>query len=227
MEAVKIAIKGTTQEHLEVADIRDDLVIMKDGSVALILQVSAVNFGLLSEKEQEAIIFAYAGLINSLNFSIQIVVRSQKKDVSHYLSLLEKEETKQTNPLLKEQIATYRQFIATTVKENNVLDKKFYVVIPFSSLELGVQASAGSVLGFTKKGAKGLPLPAATIVERAVVALVPKRDHLLRQLGRLGLRAKQLTTAELIELFYQIYNTGKERKGEAISPTPKFEQIAT
>lgn len=204
MDVTRAAIRGSTQEHLEIADIADDLVIMKDGSVALVIAVSAVNFGLLSEKEQEAIIFAYAGMINSLNFSIQIVVRSQQKDISHYLTLLEQEETKQTNPLLKSQIGSYRKFIAQTVKENNVLDKKFYVIIPFSSLELGVG---------TKKP------PQATILERAKVALMPKRDHLMRQMGRLGLRAKQLTTAELIEVYYEIYNAGKVQK------ETKFEQI--
>ncbi len=204
MDVTRAAIRGSTQEHLEIADIADDLVIMKDGSVALVIAVSAVNFGLLSEKEQEAIIFAYAGMINSLNFSIQIVVRSQQKDISHYLTLLEQEENKQTNPLLKSQIGSYRKFIAQTVKENNVLDKKFYVIIPFSSLELGVG---------TKKP------PQATILERAKVALMPKRDHLMRQMGRLGLRAKQLTTAELIEVYYEIYNAGKVQK------EPKFEKI--
>jgi len=202
IDITKAAIRGSTQEHLEIAEILDDLVIMKDGSVAMVIAVSAVNFGLLSEKEQEAIIFAYAGLINSLNFSIQIVIRSQKKDISHYLQLLEAEETKQTNPLLKNQISGYRKFIADTVKENNVLDKKFYVVVPFSSLELGMTSSLG-------KKKTGLPLPKETIVERAKIALMPKKDHLLRQLGRLGLRAKQLTTEELIEVYYEIYNAGK------------------
>lgn len=219
----KIAVRGSTQEHLEIADVRDDLVVMKDGSVALVLAVSAVNFGLLSEKEQEAIIFAYAGLINSLNFTIQILVRSQKKDVSHYLTLLEKEQEKQTNELLKNQIANYRQFVATTVKENNVLDKKFYVVLPFSSLELGVSVTTA---GIFKKQRRGLPLPIETIIERAKVALMPKRDHLLRQLGRLGLRARQLTTGELIELFYEIYNAGNVMKQEA-GQQAKFEQLTT
>lgn len=224
LDRSKIAVRGSTQEHLEIADIRDDLVVMKDGSVALVLAVSAVNFGLLSEKEQEAIIFAYAGLINSLNFTIQILVRSQKKDISHYLTLLEKEQEKQINPLLKNQIASYRQFVAATVKENNVLDKKFYVVIPFSSLELGVAPTTAEI--FKKRG-HGLPLPAAKIIERATVALMPKRDHLLRQLGRLGLRARQLTTGELIELFYEIYNAGKVMKQEAGQQQAKFEQITT
>ncbi len=228
MDVSKVAIRGSTQEHLEIAEIRDDLVLLKDGSVALVLRVSAVNFGLLSEKEQEAIIFAYAGLINSLNFSIQIVVRSQQKDISHYVSLLEEEEKKQTNPLLKSQIGSYHRFVLATVKENNVLDKKFYVVIPFSSLELGAGATAGAGLSFIKKKKSTLPLAPEAIFERAKVALLPKRDHILRQLGRLGLRAKQLTTAELIELFYEIYNAGKEMQREMSSATPaRFEAITT
>lgn len=160
MDTVKVAIRGSTQEYLEIADIRDDLVLLKDGSVALVIRVSAVNFGLLSEKEQEAIIFAYAGLINSLNFSIQIVIRSQRKDISHYVSLLSDEEKKQTNALLKSQIGAYRRFVLETVKENNVLDKKFYVVVPFSSLELGVGTTAGATLGLGKSR-KGGATPAA------------------------------------------------------------------
>ncbi len=212
MDVTKIAIKGTTQDHLQVADIVDDLVIIKDGSVALIIAVSAVNFGLLSEQEQESIIYAYAGLLNSLNFSIQIVVRSQQKDVSAYMALLEEAREKQKNPLLADQIAKYRDFIANTVKNNNVLDKKFYIAIPFSFLELGVASSAG---GLFKKKTTGLPLPAETIVEKAKTALLPKRDHILRQLGRLGLRARQLTTVELIDLFHDIYN-----HRTAASPTP-------
>lgn len=232
IDTTKIAIRGSTQEHLEIADIAEDLVILKDGSVALVIRVSAVNFGLLSQREQDAIIYAYAGLINSLNFSIQIIIHSQQKDISQYLSLLEVEEKKQTNPLLKNQIANYRKFIGETVKENNVLDKKFYVVIPFSSLELGVGSAAGASLNFLKKKKSRLPLPLKTILELARVALLPKRDHLLRQLGRLGLRAKQLTTAELTELFYEIYNhsilTPSKLGNETNNPLKKsFERIET
>lgn len=218
MDISKIAIRGSTQDHLEINDIRDDLCLLKDGSVSLVIRVAAVNFGLLSEREQEAIIYAYANLLNSLNFSIQIVIRSQQKDISHYTSLLESEEKKQTNPLIKSQIANYRAFITSTVKENNVLDKKFFIVIPFSSLELGVSSVTGSLI---KRKKSSLPLPADAIIEKAKTALLPKRDHILRQLGRLGLRAKQLTTSELIELFYEIYNQGKEIKNN----TDAFESI--
>ena len=228
-DPVKSAIRGTTQTFLEIADIRDDLVLLIDGSVALLVQVSAVNFGLLSEKEQEAIIFAYAGFLNSLNFAVQIVIRSQQKDISAYVEKLDAEQKKQTNTLLAGQIAGYKNFILQTVKENNVLDKKFYIVIPFSSLELG----AGSATKGLLKKQKKLPMPAQQIMERAKTALFPKRDHVLRQLGRLGLRAKQLTTSQLIELFYDIYNPYGVADASGLNPrkekrengVPKFETI--
>lgn len=206
-DLAKLAIRGTTQDFLEISDIRDDLVLLRDGSVALIIKVSAVNFGLLSEREQEAIIYAYAGFLNSLNFSIQILIRSQRKDISSYVAKLDEEKKKQTNPLLSSQIESYRNFILQTVKENKVLDKKFYIVIPFSSLELGPKSVA-------KK------LPAEDIMQKAKTTLAPKRDHVLRQLGRLGLRSKQMQTSELIELFYEIYNPKTDTKKQA-----SFEQI--
>ena len=210
LDLSKVAIRGTTQQHLEVADIRDDLVILKDGSVAMVIQTTAVNFGLLSEPEQDAIIYAYAGLLNSLNFPIQIVIRSRQKDVSSYVALLKKAEDSQNNPLLKKQIAKYREFIVSTVKENNVLDKKFYIVIPFSSFELGAANSAKVLAKQT-----GLPLPVETILERAKTSLSPKAEHIYRQLSRLGLRASQLTTPELIELFFNIYNPNAARPNES------------
>lgn len=223
MDISKIAIRGSTQEHMEIADIRDGLLLLKDGSVALVVQVAAVNFGLLSEREQDAIIFAYAGFLNSLNFAIQIVIISQQKDISNYITLLEDESKKQTNPLLIEQIKKYKEFVLQTVKENNVLDKKFYIVIPFSSLELGVATTTGGLL---KKKRSTLPLPPDVIFTKAKVALEPKRDHVLRQLGRLSLRAKQLSTSELTDLFYEIYNRDKKKSIDLNQPSEKFEEIS-
>lgn len=209
MDISKIAVRGSTQDYLEIADIRDGVLLLKDGSAAMIIQISAVNFGLLSEREQEAIIYAYAGFLNSLNFAVQIVIRSQQKDISSYVALLEEEGKKQTNPLLVEQIKKYREFVLQTVKENNVLDKKFYISIPFSSLELGVSTTTGSLI---KKKKNTLPLPPDVIITKAKIALEPKRDHVLRQLGRLSLKARQLTTSELTDLFYEIYNGDKKKE---------------
>lgn len=194
-------IRASTQEHLEIEDIIDDVTILKDGSCSLIIQVTAINFNLLSEGEQDAIIFAYAGLLNSLTFHIQIMVRSNIKDVSDYVNLLKKQEIKLKKPLLLKQLQKYRKFIESIVRENQVLDKKFYIIIPFSNFELGL--SNPTSFGSKKKS---LPYPKLYILEKAKMSLYPKRDHLLRQLGRLGLQAKQLNTQQLLEFFYNFYN---------------------
>ena len=201
-DPLKIPIRASTQEHLEIEDIKDNIIILKDGSCCLILATTAINFGLLSEKEQDALIYAYAALLNSLTFPIEIVIRSKRKDVTSYLKLLEGEILKQTNKLLQEQMKKYQKFVEDTVKKNNVLDKSFYVVIPFSALELGATKALGTVV----RRQKGLPYPKDYILERAKMNLYPKKDHLIRQFNRLGLKTKELTTQEAIQLFYDIYN---------------------
>ncbi|MBI2011473.1 hypothetical protein HYS91_01760 [Candidatus Daviesbacteria bacterium] len=179
---------ATTQEHLPIQDIQGDLVILKDSSLALILETSAVNFGLLSEREQLSIISGFAGLLNSLSFSIQIMIRSKRLNVTSYLEKLEEAHKKQSNPLLASMILRYKNFISQTVKENDVLDKQFFIIIPLSYLELGL----------TKNSTKNS--------QKALTILIPRRDHIIRQLWRIGLRAQQLNSAKLIELFYDIYN---------------------
>ena len=198
-----IPIRSSTQVFTEIEDVRHDLVLFVDGSTAMILSTTAVNFGLLSEKEQEAIIYAYAGLLNSLSFPIQILVRSQHKDVTSYLGLLEEQEKKQKNPKLAGSINSYRLFVAETVKEKEVLDKKFYVVIPFSSLELGTSTK---VLFGSKK--RGLPYPKDYIYDKALMVLSPKRDQVVRLLHRIGLKATQLTNEQIVHLLFSIYNPG-------------------
>jgi hypothetical protein len=198
-----VPIRSTTQSFIEVEDIANDIVVFADGSCALVVSTSAVNFGLLSTNEQDAIINAYAGLINSLSFPIQILVRTQHKDVTHYLALLEEREHQQKNPKLAHSIRNYRAFVAETVKEKDVLDKNFYIVVPFSSLELG--ASPRVLFGNKRRG---LPYPKSYIFERAQTVLLPKRDHIIRLLNRVGLRAKQLTTEQLVKFFFSAYNPG-------------------
>ncbi|HEX6977142.1 MAG TPA: hypothetical protein VF185_02155 [Patescibacteria group bacterium] len=193
----------STQEQMPIADITDEgLVLFKDGGASVILESTSLNFGLLSEKEQEAVIYAYAALLNSLSYTIQIVVRSQRKDISNYLTYLDRSYQKLTNPKLKELMAGYKSFISETIKKKNVLGKRFFVVIPFSPLELGVTKSFLSV---TKR--KGpLPFPKSYIIKKAAVALFPKRDHLIRQAGRLGIKLTQVQKEEIITLFYDVFN---------------------
>jgi hypothetical protein len=205
---------STTQNHLDIEDIVQDIIILKDGSACLVLEVSALNFGLLSETEQEATIFAYAQLLNSLTFSVQIVVASKQKDVSDYLALLDKQLTQTTGPLIRDQLAKYRDFVKTVVRQGNVLDKKFYVVIPFSSLELGVASTMFSLGSRNKK----LPIPKKDLLVKANMNLSPKRDHLVRLLARIGLRARQLNSTELLQIFFDSYN--HEHLGTRVSVPP-------
>jgi len=206
-DSVKIALKGSTQEHLPIEDIIDSVVIMKDGSCAMVMRISSVNFDLLSEREQSALVYAYGGILNSLSFPIQIVIQSMTKDVSKYQERLLVMEERQNNPLLKERIKLYRKFIEETVKRNDVLSKAFYVVVPFSILNLGIKSSAKPFLGFLSINRNnGLPYSKEYLLEKAKENLEPKRDHLMRLFARLGLEIRQLETKELIKLFYRIYN---------------------
>ena len=217
-DPAKIAIRASTQEHLEIEDIKDGIVILKDGSCCLVLATTAINFGLLSEKEQEATIYAYAALLNSLNFSIQIVIRSARKDISSYLALLDEREAQESRRLIKEQIVKYRQFIQETVQKNNVLDKKFYLVIPMTSLEMGVSKTLKQNLNFTPQ--KNKSFDKTVLVQQAKINLYPKRDHLLRQLARLGLKTHQLESQELIRLFFNVYNP--ESSGQPMAESSQY-----
>src|SRR5581483_2740349 len=119
---------ASTQQHLDIEDIRDNLVILKNGNAVAILQTTAVNFDLLSEREQDSMIIAYAALLNSLTYPIQVLVRSKRMDISNYLRLLEEARNSTPNPALENQIVLYEKFIRDLVSRNEVLDKRFYIV---------------------------------------------------------------------------------------------------
>ena len=155
----KQPIRGSTQQFVEIEDIKDDIVLLRDGSAALVIETTAVNFGLLSESEQDATVFAYAALLNSLSFPIQIVIRSKRMDISSYVASLDEQIRSQSNEALRREMELYKQFVEATIKENNVLDKKFYIVIPFSRLELGIG-------GALPTGKKGLPFDKNYVLEK-------------------------------------------------------------
>lgn len=178
-----------TKDFVPVSRVEENTVILNDGSVAMVIQTSAVNFDLLSEQEQLAIIGSFAAFLNSLSFSVQILIRSKKLDISHYLNTLKEAERKQHNPLLQLMMQHYRAFVAAIIRDNEVLDKQFYVIIAVSPIELGVVKTTDE---------KSL--------EKALTILNPRRDHILKQLSRIGLKSDQLDDERLIRLFYDIYN---------------------
>ena len=193
---------ATTSDHLPIADITDDIVLFKDGGASLIMESTSLNFDLLSEREQQAIIAAYAALINSLSFPLQIVLRSERKDISTYIKYLDGYGRNITNPKLATVMASYRKFILETVKKKNVLGKRFFLTLAFSPLELGIAKSMASVA----KSDGPLPYPKSYVIKKAKISLYPKRDHMMRQARRLGITLRQLTTEELIRLYFHIYN---------------------
>lgn len=204
----KEPVIATTQEHLDIEDIRDDMVILKNGNVVIVLQTNAVNFDLLSEAEQDAMIFAYAGLLNSLTFPIQIQVISRLTDISNYQQKLEEAKKASTNPRIVNQIQKYQDFINSLVSRNQVLDKRFYLVIPYAEINI----SQISPLLLTSKKKAQPAFDKYALMQRAKLSLDPKKQHLIKQLARIGIKARQLTTQELIELFYDLYNRSVARE---------------
>jgi len=197
-------IVATTQDHLDIETIQDDLVILKNGICSVVIQTSAINFGLLSDEEQDATIYAYAGLLSSLSFPIQIVIKSEKKDISAYLELLVAQEKKLKDEILKDRMKAYRNFIETTITEQNVLDKKFYLVISYQIITLSGKIDISEDLIF-----------------KAKADLEPKRDHVIKQLARIGLTSNQLNSQSLMKLFHSFYNSTV--KGQKFTTAADYE----
>ncbi len=201
---------ASTQEHLEVREIIDDLVVTTSGSVALVLQTSAINFDLLAEYEQDSKIYAFAGLLNSLNFHIQILIRTRRIDISNYVDYLKAQENESMSEGLKKQLQIYTEFIQNLIVQNDVLDKTFLIVVPFNPA--GEIPTTGLLKSKQNREEieKSLQLKQEQLLEKAKIFLYPKRDHILKQLGRMGLFGHQLTNKELITEFYTIYNPDEE-----------------
>jgi hypothetical protein len=212
-------ISSTTQKFLDIFDITSDVVVLRDGTVSLILLVSAMNFGLLAEAEQDSIIYAYAGLLNSLNFPIQIVINSKTKDATAYLQLLEDQLSKEPKQDKKERIKRYQNFVGQLIKERNVLDKKFYVIIPAQPIEVGMLTAQTVLPG--KQSPELTPEQKSAVIEKGLGVIEPRRDHLIAQFNRIGLYARQLVTQEIIEIFYNNYNP-EAYEGQQITDSKNY-----
>lgn len=194
-------IKASTQAFIEIEEIRDDIVLMKDLSAVTIVEVGAVNFWLLSQEEQSSMIYAYSSLLNSLSFPVQILIISKKMDISSYLEYLNTKMKHQQNETIKSRLINYLDFIKNTVKKTTVLEKRFFFAVPFTPLELGVAST--NIKSLKKE----------YVISRAKTSLYPKRDNLMRLLLKIGLKANAMQQQALVELFYNLYNpsaTGRQ-----------------
>jgi hypothetical protein len=208
-------ITASTQESLEIAGVEDGIIILKDGSYRLVLDVTAINFGLKSEREQNSIIFQFQGFLNSLHFPIEILIQSRKLDLTPYLTKLRKRANEQNIELLKIQTLDYIDFISELINMANIMKKRFYVVIGWENVELQSLSLVDRLLN------RGNSVSLLKISERDFKTrgdeLRQKATTLASGLGSIGLHCKQLMTSELIELFYNFYNPGiadKERLGD-------------
>ncbi|MCX8035266.1 MAG: hypothetical protein N3A71_03230 [Candidatus Dojkabacteria bacterium] len=205
----KQKVTAATQDHLDIYDIFDDVVLLKNGDVAMVIETTAVNFQLMSVYEQNAKIGAFADLINSLNFELQVVVHTEPINMRRYLKYLEENYKRLQSQELRKQMRYYIEFVKTLVVQNNILQKRFFVVLLHRSGVLTAdqlnpfQKFVDLILG--RKRIVEIP-NAQELVDKAYMSLIPKRDSIMRLLSRIGLGAKQLNTKELIELFYSYYN---------------------
>jgi hypothetical protein len=199
---------NSTQNTLQIAEIRDGVVIMNDGSFRTVLMCRSINFDLMSPEEREGVEFSYQNFLNSLYFEIQILVRSSKVDIRPYLEKLDKIRSEHDNMLLAVMMEDYINYIAALADQTNIMDKKFYIVIPFySNLDTKKVAQASKSFMTTLFGNKEqvVTIDEATL-EAAKTELKNRAQTVLSGLMQCGVQGAALDTQELIELYYDSYN---------------------
>lgn len=192
------------QNLLDIAAIREDAVLLKDGSLRAVLAVSSINFALKSQEEQQALISAYAQFLNSLDHPLQIVIQSRRLNIEEYLNRLKIAEKAQTNDLLRMQITDYLGFVKELVELGEIMSKRFFITVPYSSI-------SDKRKGFWSRLTEVLnPLSLLQLKEgRFEVhkeALVRRVSHVQSGLSGIGLHVQMLDTQALIELYYRAYN---------------------
>jgi len=220
-ESVKAGKKNkaiSTQMYMKVAEIRDDTLVLKNGGLRAVFKTSSINLNLKSEEEQNAVIYSYQNFLNTLEFPIQIIIRSKKLDLDNYIEKLKKTGVKQTNPLMQKQTFEYIEYISRLVEYADIMEKEFYVIVP--------QDPYGQEKrGFMKSIMEGL-FPSDSLAK--IKARHKQFDELKKKLDQrgnitqaglenCGLKVNRLGTQELIELFYETYNpqTSMEQKFES------------
>lgn len=195
-----------TQRYLDIAEIREDCVVMKDGTLRAVLMVSSINFALKSEDEQQVIIQGYMQFLNGLEHPLQIVVQSRRMNVDGYLAALQQQEETIHNELLRTQIRDYTSFVKELVELGQIMQKRFFVVIPYDPSE-GNEKGKGFLtkLSTAFSPAKIVKLNEKRFQERRY-ALMRQVSTIASGLGSMSLQVAMLDTQGLIELYYSSYN---------------------
>ncbi len=207
---------SSTQQFLEIDQIKEGLLVLKNRSLRAVMMVSSLNFALKSEEEQSSIISAFQSFLNSLDFSCQIVIQSRRLNITGYLDGLKALEEKQENELLRIQTAEYRKFIEEIItgappsgRYGEIMSKSFFVVMPFDVLEARRSLSPINLL---KSSANQSPLTEEEF-QRSKQQLWQRMEFVALGLRRCGLQAMPLTTPELIELFWSLHHPKEAEVG--------------
>ena len=211
------AATKTTQEFVPIKEIRQGVVILKDGSLRSVVMCSSLNFALKSADEQQSIIFQFQNFLNSLDFSIQIFIQSRKLDIRPYIALLEEREKEQSSDLMKIQTREYIEFIKTFTESTNIMTKTFFIVVPYTAAVIDSGSGVKNIFG-GKKNANQTNAEADLASFEEHRSQLEQRTGVIEQgLTRCGLRTIPLGTEEVVELFYKIFNPGDTEKPIAIS----------
>lgn len=210
----------STQEFVEIERIYEDTLILKGGGLRRVLLVSGINIELKSEEEQNIIYAEYQNFLNSLDFSLQMVIHSRKLNIQNYLKTLQDREDQESDDLLKNELTEYREFIRSFVAENDIMTKNFFVVVPYDPINLPSKSTIMNILpGFISHKGQ-IPNEATEEIseemKRNLFQLNQRVDHVIAGLRTIGVRAVALNKEELEELFYNLYNPESMAKNDLV-----------
>lgn len=207
------SISQTTQEFVPIKEVRDGIIILKDGGMRAILMASSLNFALKSADEQNAIIMQFQNFLNSLDFSVQFFIQSKRLDIRPYIALLEGRYKEQSNDLMRIQTREYIEFVNNFTESTNIMNKSFFVVIPYTPATINVDSkNPFSFFGGAKPGTKEAFDEKASQFEENRTQLEQRVSVVEQGLVGCGIRSIQLGTEEAVELFYKIFNPGDMEK---------------
>ncbi len=202
---------GSTQNFIPIKEIRDNVVVLPNGTLRGVLLVSAINLALKSTEEQDATMEAFQGFLNTLEFSTQVVIQSRKFDILPYLSVLEERLKNIPEELLRIQTRMYIQYVKTITEQTNIMQKHFYVVVPYTGAGQKMGSEGGMKLFGKKKEQTQKEFEQESFENKR--AQLEQRMNVIKQgLSGMGLRVSELETQQLIEMYYQLYNPGDTGK---------------
>jgi len=199
-----------TQEFVPIKEVRDGVIVLKDGGLRAIVLASSVNLSLKSDDEQKATIIQFQSFLNTLDFSIQISVQSRRLDIRPYLLLLEERIKVQTEPLLKLQTKEYIEFVRNFTESVSIMTKSFFVVVPYTHTVLKSGSGIEKLKGlFSRKNKEEVKLAKQEDFEEKRSQLEERVGVIQQGLGRCGIKSAQLGTEEIVEVFYKVFNPGE------------------